>query len=161
MSSKSYYFTVTIYLAFILIKNLLSSSPFGYKFYSLFSTSMEPKIHSGSLVVIYRSTYEYQIGDVIAFYALVDGRETIVAHRVVDYGGNVYITKGDSNKSNDAVNVLPRLVVGKIIFHCPYIGYLLHAISQPLGLLFVVVLPSAAIVIIELVKIIKIIKTSN
>lgn len=157
MYSKIYYIFITIYILLVTIGNLLSINTFGYKFFTLNSSSMEPRIPSGSMVVIHQSKNEYQIGDIIAFYAVVDKLEMIVAHRVVNYGGNVYITKGDNNKNIDSQNVIPHLVIGKIIFHLPYLGYVLSIFSHPLGLFIFVTTPGILIVIIELIKVIKII----
>lgn len=113
---------------------------------------MSPLIELGSVVVV-KSQPSYQIGDVISYYAKIDDEVAIVTHRILDIGGNVYITKGDANALEDRELVRPRLIIGKVIYIIPYLGYLLDFAKSQSGKIISIIFPALLIVIIELRKI--------
>ncbi|KKR33827.1 MAG: Type I signal peptidase [Candidatus Gottesmanbacteria bacterium GW2011_GWC2_39_8] len=113
---------------------------------------MNPSINEGSVIIVKRSEV-YQPGDIISYYGKIDGKETIITHRIMRIGGNVYLTKGDANQAYDDKIILPRLVIGRVIFIIPYIGYILSFAKNGLGLWLSVLLPAFVIIIIELIKV--------
>jgi len=68
------------------------------------SGSMEPAIHTGSVVMV-KPASDYKIGDVITF-GEVSKTKAPITHRIYDIkvvdGNPVYITKGDANNAPDA-----------------------------------------------------------
>lgn len=85
------------------------------------SGSMEPAIHTGSMVFV---DTEYDAEkvverDIIAF----DMNGTMVTHRVKETLDNGFITKGDANDSQDPAPVSVDNYMGRVIMWIPWIGY--------------------------------------
>lgn len=118
------------------------------------SGSMEPAISTGSMIVV-RPAETYAVGDVIMF----DSRYTDVptTHRIVEtyqeQGSTWHVTKGDANEEADAGVVPAREVIGTVALDLPRVGFVLDFARQPLGFLFLIVLPAGLIVLSELEKI--------
>jgi len=126
--------------------------PGGWKYFVMESNSMAPIIPEGSLVVVKQKT-EYEVGEVISFYAKVRGEEKIVAHRIVEIGGNTYVTQGDQNAAWDAVPVEPRLVIGKVEKVVFGWGRVITMMREWWGKWLLVALPVALVIINEALKI--------
>ena len=84
--------------------------------------SMQPTIPVGSIVLVEKDNW-YMKGDVIAFKNKGD---LTVTHRIVEKvptaDGELFKVKGDANNAADGDLVSPKAVIGKTIFHIPYIG---------------------------------------
>lgn len=116
-------------------------SIFGYSTYYIMTGSMEPNINPGSLVVVKDGTDQpINVGDVITFEGKTG--ETITTHRVykVIDGGKEFITKGDANNVVDPVSVNKKQVIGKVMFHIPYIGNLSQFIQKHLLIIIAIIL---------------------
>lgn len=106
-------------LAFVIILKLC----FGVEMKAVLTASMEPEISVGSLVIINPTAYEdINIGDDITFVR--DKNLTLVTHRVIEKNDETqYITtQGIANNAPDNPTSYAN-VVGKVVFHIPYIGY--------------------------------------
>lgn len=112
---------------------------------------MNPTLNTGSIIIT-KTFPEYSPEDIITYYAKIDGREEIITHRILHLGGNVYVTKGDANVAIDREIVIPRLVIGKVIFIYPYIGYLVAFAKTKIGEWLMILLPAIAIISIEIAK---------
>ncbi len=123
------------------------------------SGSMEPVIHTGSIVVI-KPAPMYVVGDIITFGA--DTKMQIpTTHRVVEITEGptkIFTTKGDANDSIDPSNVYLEDIHGKVIFTVPTVGFILDFARKPLGFALIVGLPALMIIIEEIGKIIEEIK---
>jgi signal peptidase len=84
---------------------------------SVVSGSMEPTMHVGDLAII--SNADFQVGD-IAIY--MRGKMTII-HRIIEIRPEGYVFKGDNNPSPDPSIVSKELVLGKVRFVVPLLGY--------------------------------------
>lgn len=113
---------------------------------------MNPIINTGSVVMV-RNLSTYIPGDIISYYAEIDGKEEIVTHRILRDGGNVYVTKGDANITFDREVVRPRLIIGKVMLIIPYIGYYIGFAKGPIGVWLLILLPAVLIITIEFYKI--------
>lgn len=154
LSSRFYHCLVWVYLIFISVVIIFSVDIFSpFHSFTNISDSMNPVIDRGSLTIVKRST-SYKVGEAIAYHALLDGREEIVTHRIMDIGGNVYTTKGDANAVADRELVKPRLIIGKVTYIIPYLGYLITFTKSLLGNLLLIILPAALIIGSELTRII-------
>lgn len=150
--SWPYRVLVVIYLVFIFSIVILSAPIFrNLHSFTNISNSMNPAINTGCITVV-RKFPSYQIGDVIAYRA-GDNSPEIITHRIMSIGGNVYTTKGDANQVYDREIVLPRLVIGKVVFIIPYLGYLITFTKSQPGTFFLVILPAVYIILIESAKI--------
>jgi len=119
------------------------------------SGSMEPAIHTGSVVFV-SPQEEYKINDIITF-AGRGGEENSITHRVVEIedanGKKSFVTKGDANNAEDENKITPDKIIGKVLFSVPYAGYLVVAAKQPLGFTLLIIIPAGLIIIEEIGKI--------
>lgn len=117
------------------------------------SGSMEPFIHTGSIVVI-QPADSYAVGDVITF-----GEDTRVqvptTHRIIrsreESGVTYFTTKGDANEDADAKETPRSEVIGRMLFTVPYVGYLIDFSKKPIGFISMVVVPATLIILYELI----------
>ncbi len=127
-----------------------------YKVLVVQSGSMEPAIHTGSIVIV-KPTDNYKIGDIITF-GKISRTQAPTTHRIHDMklqeGNPVYITKGDANNAPDTKEVLPEDIAGKVLFSIPYAGYVISAAQKPIGFAMIIILPALFIVYDEIRKII-------
>jgi len=146
----------TIYF-FLLSGMLIVSALFAFSFFKVggmnvkivMSGSMEPAIKTGSIVLMRPAVHPVGVGDVITFGK--DTRKDIpTTHRVLEFrsqeGQYVYKTKGDANTDADTNEVSQNLVIGKVIFSIPYLGYILDMAKKPIGFALLIVLPALLII---------------
>ena len=118
------------------------------------SGSMEPTIHTGAIVVI-RHGGPYAQNDVVTFTSA--SADIPTTHRIVgavpDTEELLYVTKGDANEEADAEPLSPEMIVGKVLFSVPYVGFLLDFARQPLGFGLLIGIPAFLIIIDEVDKI--------
>lgn len=128
-----------------------------YQVKVVLSGSMEPTIHTGSIVII-KPGSKYKVGDIIIF-----GKDTkteiptthrIVSSRAVE-GNILFITKGDANEDIDFTEIYEKDVNGKILFSVPFMGYIINFIRKPVGVIIVIIIPALYIIFDEIKKIIK------
>jgi signal peptidase I len=81
--------------------------------------SMQPKLHSGDLVLMHSSSH-YEVGDVVGYHNLQLGR--LVLHRIVGKVGDTYVFKGDNNSFLDAYHPTQDQLVGRLSIHVPKVG---------------------------------------
>lgn len=94
------------------------------------SGSMEPVIHTGSMVFIDKEYEKAKERDIIAF----EKGGMTVTHRVVKVTDEGYVTKGDANESEDP-GILPESALrGRVAMWLPWIGYGVRAIGSPAGI---------------------------
>lgn len=124
----------------------------GYEFYVVMSGSMEPKIHTGSIVSV-KTANQYNKGDIITIKMKNDPSQTYT-HRIVDINetsdGITYTTKGDANEDTDPDVASQTNVIGKVVFSMPLIGYATHFSKQPAGFILMIVAPTIIIISSEL-----------
>ncbi len=139
----------------VLLVGAMLPVPGNYKVLAVLSGSMEPAIHTGSVVVM-APAKDYKIGEVITFGA-ISKTETPTTHRIKDIkivdNKPVYITKGDANNTADSKEVAPNEVNGKVLFTVPFLGYALNFVKQPLGFALVIIIPATLIIWEEAKKI--------
>lgn len=134
--------------------------PGGIKLYTVQSGSMEPAIHTGS-IVISKPSDNYQKGDVVTFKAekdrLVKNPRETTTHRIYEItikdGKKEYVTKGDSNNAPDIKPISKDLILGKTIFSFPFLGYPVSFAKTREGLIILVVIPATIIIYSELMNI--------
>jgi signal peptidase I len=101
----------------------------GYRTVAVYSGSMEPQLHVGSVVFVKAiDSADVRVGDVITFQdPRTPGR--LITHRVVKRfvheGELVYRTKGDANPSADRWTISLPGTVGRASFDVPVVGYAL------------------------------------
>ena len=113
-------------------------------------------------------------GDVLTFKYVYVRQETIT-HRITDIyknenGGYTINLEGDNKDSDSEVLTQtidtslkngPNYVIGKVIGQSRLIGLFVRVLKSPIGLVFIVIIPSLIIVILEIIKIIKLLGTGK
>ena len=147
------YALVIIFALFALSSKL--AFPGNFKLLTVMSGSMEPTIRMGSLVAI-KPANEYKQNDIITFYNPSDSKKTIT-HRLVEIkiesDTTYYTTQGDANGSPDAEQIYQNLILGKVRFNIPYLGYPVGFARTPAGLIIFIIIPATIIIYDEILKI--------
>ncbi len=159
---KMLYYAVFVAIGFIALLLLVSIFPIAgnIKVLTVLSGSMEPAVHTGSVVIVKPIT-NYKVGDIITFGPNTK-TQIPTPHRIaeirVQEGQTIYKTQGDANNAEDMKEVLGKDVIGKVYISAPYAGYVVDFVRKPIGLILVIVLPAVFIVYDEVKKIMKEIK---
>jgi len=126
----------------------------------IMSGSMEPKIKTGSVVLVKKVT-EYKENNVITFLknpsdSLKDVKST-VTHRIIevhdDEGRATFTTKGDNNDTPDNEMVTKRQVLGKVILSIPYAGRAIAFTKTQTGFMLLIVIPAVLLIYNEILNI--------
>ncbi len=128
---------------------------FGHRMFVVLSGSMQPTFGPGSLVLVRPVEAEaIEKGDIITFGGSRGGNPT--THRVVDIaeeGSLKFVTRGDANSADDPNPVPAKSVVGKVTGSVPLVGYLVSLFWTRQYLIFMVFIPSACVILLELCNI--------
>ena len=89
----------------------------------------EDSVEGFSLIFIVKSG-EYEVGDIITFDT---GSSVPTTHRIIGLDGDRFITKGDSNNTEDRQSVGKDQIIGKVFFTIPGVGYVINFMKTPLG----------------------------
>lgn len=152
-------YTLNIVLGFALIVSVLLlvfsfKSPFRSLYiYKVMSGSMEPAIHTGSIVITeVANPSQLKVGDVIS-YTMKNDETVTVTHRLVSVsrksGSYIFRTKGDANKTADLDDISQNRLKGKVILTVPLLGYFFEWVKTPMGFIFAVVVPALYILTSE------------
>ena len=144
--------TAVIILLFVCAALTFIAPHFGWRVDAVMSGSMEPAIPIGSIVINRPATYqEIHVGDIITF--IIPSREGFITHRVIAIEDNnepVFQTKGDANRVEDPFTVPAENMVGMVVAHIPFLGYVFYFMKTPLGFILTFVLPGLLIIGLEL-----------
>lgn len=110
-----------------------------------------------------------KVGDVLTFRYKYDQQETIT-HRIVDIeqkstGGYVFYLEGD-NKNSDVKTLTQTIdtdlsetsfnyVIGKVTGQSRLLGFIVFSLKQPLSMVFLIIVPCAIIITLEVIRIIR------
>lgn len=128
----------------------------GWKALAIPTGSMRPNIPPGSLVLVHRvPVSSLKVGDVITHIDAVNPKITI-SHRIIKaykIDGKVpaFVTKGDANKVADTP-IVGGEVVGKVVWHVPYLGWALLDAKKPIVILPIVYLATLLIMAEEVMR---------
>ena len=97
----------------------------GFRVYAVQTGSMAPTIPTGSLVVVDRGIEKdaLKAGQILAFQT---NSGTLVTHRALSINKQAGLiqTKGDANPSKDPAPIDTNQVVGVVIGHAPFLGFI-------------------------------------
>jgi len=156
---KIIYYLVIAFLVAIALLFIVSAFPItgNIKVLSVLSGSMDPAIHTGSIVVV-KPVSTYKIGDIITFGPNTK-TQIPTTHRIYDMkvieGKLQYITKGDANNAPDQKVVLKEEILGKVLLDIPYLGFAVDFTKKPIGFILIIGVPAVAIIADEIKKIFK------
>ena len=139
-----------LFLLFLTVGPLLLP----YKALTVYSGSMEPIIHTGSVAIdVPIAAQDVKVGDIITFVR-PDNQNELVTHRVIAIetgpSGRQWITRGDANSVADPWRVAAAGAGYKYVFSIPYCGFVLVWLQSPLGRLLFLVIPAAALGLLTL-----------
>lgn len=136
--------TGLLFVAITLAAVIWIAPQFGWQFGKVASSSMEPSISVGSVVVAKSiDTGTLEVGDVIVFSKTEKHR---IVHRIVGIGPQGFRTKGDANEDPDPFIVPPEAVLGKAVYDVPYLGYVADSLKSTWGFVLLLVLPALIVI---------------
>lgn len=98
---------------------------------TVLSSSMEPTYSAGDMVISVPQD-RYAVGDVVTFQP-VSGDPTLITHRIVAHRTGdtavFYVTRGDAN-GNDDEPIVGGQIMGKVMYHVPYVGHVSLAVGE-------------------------------
>ncbi len=122
--------------------------------YIVLSSSMEPKLSPGDVIIVKKSGVdEIEVGDIITFEA---GEKT-VTHRVIEKitGKDTrLVTKGDAMEEADMKRISDDEIVGKMVLSFPFYGLLLLKANSLGGYILLILIPSFILIIAEVKKLV-------
>lgn len=129
---------------------------FGYQIKSVLSGSMEPGIHTGSIVALKPGgdMNRFKKGDVITFR---NEENLLITHRVVEAtmnnatGEAMYRTKGDNNDAPDMNPTSSTNVVAEYTgVTVPYVGYAMNFAVSKAGSVMLMIVPGLMLLLYAL-----------
>jgi len=140
---------------------------FGYNFYVIISDSMEPEIMVDDVIIskVYKGE-KLEVGQVITYY----GKEGSVANKVVTHklvsvedtpNGQNIITKGVKEGATEDPMITQDDVMAVMVSNTKVITFVYSIVSSPIGFLVFIVSPLVAIIVVEIIKIIRTMKQPN
>jgi signal peptidase I len=139
-----------LFLLFLTVGPLLLP----YKALTVYSGSMEPAIHTGSVAIdVPIAAKDVKVNDIVTFVR-PDNQNELVTHRVIIIetgpSGRQWVTRGDANSVADPWRVAAVGSGYKYVFAIPYCGFVLVWLQSPLGRLLFLVIPAAALGLLTL-----------
>lgn len=95
------------------------------------SGSMEPAIHTGSLLFIDSNYNDYKERDIIAF----ENNGMLITHRIADVTEHGFVTKGDANDTVDLAEVTKENVRGRVVMWIPKLGFAIKSLAGVSGII--------------------------
>ncbi|MGC7870030.1 signal peptidase I [Desulfosporosinus sp. SYSU MS00001] len=130
----------------------------GLQMYEVLSGSMEPGIHTGSVIFDKPGVdaKTLRVGDVITFKA-IDNPKMLITHRIVQVktqdGAPAFQTKGDANDAADSGLVPAANVVAQYKnITIPYVGYYLNFMKSKMGIILLIIVPGALLILTTMIS---------
>jgi signal peptidase len=116
---------------------------FNHSFMTVLTPSMQREIPQGSLILVKKSDPgELKVGDVITF---MKDAQTSWTHTIINIYDNYnntgkrgFQTKGVNNPSPDQAIVYEDNVVGRLVFHIPFLGWIFTYIGGNIYIVFLI-----------------------
>lgn len=127
---------VTVIAVLFVTVNLVT----GTKGYAVTSDSMAETLTRGDVVFSKKVSFEeLKAGDVITVRVSDAGYFT---HRIVDIDADskTVMTKGDANDANDPMPTQADMIVGRMVYSIPLLGYISIALGGKSGLVLPIIL---------------------
>lgn len=138
---------------------------FGLQWYEVMSGSMEPAVHTGSVIFDKPSVNisALKVGDVITFRAPnaeYGADQMLITHRISQIknqnGQVMFQTKGDANDAADPDLVPSTNIIGQYDnITIPYLGYYLTFAKTKLGVGLLVILPGVLLIVSTMVTLLR------
>lgn len=121
-----------------------TSELIGYQLYTVLTDSMEPRIPTFSLactkVIPKDEELNLKKGDIITFVGDRFGEEIVLTHHFNTYdedmfGNRIYRTNAEGKKELDMYRIERKDIIGKYVFHIPFLGKIFLFLKSKFGLL--------------------------
>lgn len=147
-------------IIFLVVSKIQGDPPtlFGHQMYFIRTGSMSPYLEPGDVIISKKydggDLVAGENGDVVTYYGNVNGNIEMITHRVVEIDGDMLVTKGDFNNTEDypitkddveAVMVHKTVIIDKIY----------KIISTTWGFWIFIFTPIALLIISEIVSLVK------
>ncbi|KRE51289.1 signal peptidase I SipW [Paenibacillus sp. Soil522] len=145
-------------LFFVITSKLNGGKPkiAGYEIMTVLSGSMEPGIHTGSIIAIKPDIDKNGLaeGDVITYRSL-ENPNMLITHRILEVqksGNEVqYLTKGDANDVEDPKPIPASYIVGQYAgFTVPYFGFISDFMKSKVGIIALMIIPGLLLVLSQI-----------
>ena len=104
---------------------------FSYKAYIISTTSMEPELKVGDVIIIKKAKEEdLKTGDIITYKLDNNERVTHRISQIIETEEKKYITKGDNNNIEDSKILTINDIEGKEIIKIPYLGNIVNLLKN-------------------------------
>lgn len=151
-----------IFIAFILVMRLSNETPtiFGYNIFVISSPSMTPELKVGDVIVSrHYKGGELEEGDVVTYLGKEgEVRGLLITHKIISISGEgderTIITQGVANNVADAP-ITPSDIQAVFVYRTVLIGPIYKVITNIWGFIFLIVLPIAAVIVSEIVSLVK------
>lgn len=129
-SATAFLAVLGLFAAVIVIPKIVGTTPL-----TVLTSSMEPGLPPGTLIVLQKvDPDDLAVGD-IATYQIRSGEPGVITHRVAGISfsdqGRTFVFKGDNNSIADEEAILPEQIVGRLWYSIPWIGYLNNLVHGP------------------------------
>jgi signal peptidase len=124
-------------------------SVFGYSGLVVTTGSMSGTIEEGDLVII-KNTGDYKIGDIVTYIG--ENETTPTTHRIVNYDGDKFVTKGDANNVDDLVHITDDMILGEVVTTIPHVGLFFSWLTAESGWVYLVAVVAIIALGIVLIK---------
>lgn len=150
---SGYLMALAVLLALLAVIAYAALPRFDYKAKVISGGSMEPAVPLGSLIISRPAGAEVlRVGDVISFR--YPGSRASVTHRIIsireENEERLFTVKGDANDAPDPREVRLQEGADRMVLVVPYAGYLVAFASSPSGLLLFVLVPAAALILLQI-----------
>ncbi len=106
----------------------------GITIFEVQSGSMEPEISKGDWIIV-KKTNDYELNDIVTFKE----NEDFITHRIIKKYDDTYITKGDSNNTEDD-EINNSQIIGEVSGVIPLFGILMMTIFNPIVLILIIII---------------------
>lgn len=152
-----------IIIAYLIVMKMTNSIPkfFGYSAVKIVSPSMEPEIKTGEYIIIKKAEpEEIVVGDIIIFYSSDESiRNQANTHRVIEIINGQdkisFVTKGDNNALADKTLAEGEKLIGRFVKVSPSLSIVGRVMGNQYIFLFVVVIPAGALLVLEILNVMK------
>jgi len=144
---------------FVLLQKfvLKENGLFGYKTFVIVTSSMQPSLEIGDVILIKKiNPDKIKIGDIITYQGMEsDFKNKIITHKVKDIGieeeKKIFYTQGTTNTMVDPA-VYEEQILGKLVYKFKFISLMSKIVRSKTGYILLVFIPLIFIFVREMIK---------
>ena len=150
-----------VIIIFLVVSRAQGTPPtlFGYQMYFIRTGSMSPYLEPGDVII--SKKYDggelkagRDDGDVVTYWGEVRGKTDLITHRVIDVYEDTVITQGEDNNLKDSP-ITKDEIEAVMVYKTVVIDKIYRVISTAWGFWLFVFAPIAALIVSEIVSLVK------